>query len=59
MGFEGFGEDLSLGLELRNVLDEDPPYVNLAPGVNGSGGYDATAANPVGRLLALSLRKKW
>lgn len=59
MGFEGFGEDLSLGLELRNVLDEDPPYVNLAPGVNGSGGYDATATNPVGRLLALSLRKKW
>jgi iron complex outermembrane receptor protein len=33
--------------------------VNLAPGVNGSGGYDATSSNPVGRLLALSLRKKW
>jgi iron complex outermembrane receptor protein len=33
--------------------------VNLAPSVNGSGGYDATAANPVGRLFAISLRKKW
>ena len=27
--------------------------------INGSGGYDATAASPVGRLFAVSLRKKW
>jgi iron complex outermembrane receptor protein len=51
--------NLSLGFEVRNVLDEDPPYVNLAPSVNGSGGYDATAANPIGRLFAVSLRKAW
>lgn len=51
--------DLQLGLEVRNVLDENPPYVNVAPSANGSGGYDATVTNPVGRLLALSLRKKW
>jgi iron complex outermembrane recepter protein len=52
-------QGLDVGLELRNVLDEDPPYVNLAPSGNGSGGYDATVTNPVGRLFALSLRKKW
>jgi iron complex outermembrane receptor protein len=52
-------KDLQLGFEIRNALDEDPPYVNLAPSGNGSGGYDATSSNPVGRLFALSLRKKW
>ncbi|MEO6367555.1 MAG: TonB-dependent receptor, partial [Steroidobacteraceae bacterium] len=52
-------KDLDLGLEIRNAFDEDPPYVNLAPSANGSGGYDATASNPIGRLFALSLRKKW
>jgi iron complex outermembrane receptor protein len=52
-------EDLEVGLEVRNAFDEDPPYVNLAPSANGSGGYDATASNPVGRLFGVSLRKKW
>jgi iron complex outermembrane receptor protein len=52
-------QDLQLGLEIRNAFNEEPPYVNLAPSGNGSGGYDATASNPVGRLFALSLRKKW
>lgn len=52
-------EGLDVGVEIRNAFDESPPYVNLAPSVNGSGGYDATAANPVGRMFAISLRKKW
>lgn len=51
--------NLVLGAEVRNLFDEDPPYVNLAPSVNGSGGYDATASNPIGRLFGVSLRKKW
>ena len=49
--------DLTLGLEVRNLFDADPPYVNLAPSGNGSGGYDATASDPIGRLFAFSLRK--
>ncbi len=53
------GGALTVGLEMNNVLDTDPPYVNLAPNGNGSGGYDATAANPIGRQYALSLRMKW
>jgi iron complex outermembrane receptor protein len=51
--------DLEVGLEVRNAFDEDPPYVNVAPSANGSGGYDATVTNPIGRLFALTLRKKW
>ncbi|RYG87526.1 TonB-dependent receptor [bacterium] len=50
---------LKVGFEVRNLLDEEPPFVNLAPTANGSGGYDASAANPIGRLFAVSLRKKW
>ena len=48
---------LSITGEVRNLFDIDPPYVNIAPSGNGSGGYDATASNPVGRLFALSVRK--
>jgi iron complex outermembrane receptor protein len=54
-----FAGGLTIGLEVRNLFDADPPYVNLAPSVNGSGGYDASAANPIGRLFAASLRKKF
>jgi len=46
-----------LGIEVRNLFDVRPPYVNIAPGVNGSGGYDATASDPIGRLIAFSVRK--
>ena len=52
-------DGLDIGVEIRNAFNEAPPYVNLAPSVNGSGGYDATTANPVGRLFAISLRKKF
>jgi iron complex outermembrane receptor protein len=53
----GFGDGWVLGVEARNVFDEDPPYVNIAPSGNGSGGYDATASNPVGQVFAVSVRK--
>ncbi|MBK6674160.1 MAG: hypothetical protein IPG49_12110 [Proteobacteria bacterium] len=52
-------EGMDVGIEFRNAFDESPPYVNLAPSVNGSGGYDASTTNPVGRMFAISLRKKW
>lgn len=53
------GGKFVIGFEVRNLFDIKPPYVNLAPSGNGSGGYDATAANPVGRVLAVSARKTW
>jgi iron complex outermembrane receptor protein len=52
-------ESLTVGFELRNLFDENPPYVNSRPGANGGGGYDATVTNPVGRELAVSLRAKF
>ncbi|NBC36167.1 TonB-dependent receptor [Novosphingobium sp. FSY-8] len=57
------GEDrakaLLISLEFRNLFDVSPPYVNLAPSSNGSGGYDATASDPIGRQVAISLRKSF
>lgn len=53
-----FGKEITIGAEIRNLFDQDPPYVNIAPSGNGSGGYDATAASPVGRMFAASLRFK-
>ncbi len=50
---------LTLGVELRNLFNTDPPYVNSRPGANGGGGYDATVTNPVGLELAVSLRAKF
>ncbi|MEN7535579.1 TonB-dependent receptor [Aurantiacibacter flavus] len=47
---------LELTAEVRNLFDTDPPYVNFAPSGNGSGGYDATAANPIGRQFAAGAR---
>jgi iron complex outermembrane recepter protein len=58
--FEKLGVDgLTLGLEARNVFDQDPPYVNSRQGQNSGGGYDPTVTNPIGRLFALSLRMKF
>lgn len=54
-----FDGGFTFGLEVRNMFDIDPPYVNLTPSVNGSGGYDASASNPIGRLFAASVRKKF
>ena len=52
-----FSEGWQLGFHIKNAFDEDPPYVNIAPSGNGSGGYDATASTPVGRVLSVSLQK--
>ena len=56
---EGFTDGLSVGLDAVNLLDEEPPFVNIAQSPNGGGGFDPTLNNPVGRILGLSLRKKW
>jgi len=58
-GGSGFTEGLSIGLDAVNLLDEDPPYVNIAQSPNGGGGFDPTLNNPVGRIVGLTLRKKW
>lgn len=55
----GFAEGLTIGVDALNLLDEDPPFVNIAQSPNGGGGFDPTLNNPVGRIVGLSLRKKW
>jgi iron complex outermembrane receptor protein len=50
---DSFSDGLSASLDVQNVADEEPPFVNL------SGGYDPQSANPLGRLVAMSLRKSW
>lgn len=54
-----FAKGMSLGIEIRNLFDAKPPFVLIAPNGNGSGGYDASAADPIGRLFAVSLRKSF
>ncbi|WP_165357528.1 TonB-dependent siderophore receptor [Sphingosinicella sp. CPCC 101087] len=54
-----FDSGMTFGIDVRNVFDTNPPYVNLAPSGNGSGGYDATVANPIGRLFSFYVRKRW
>ncbi len=49
----------TFGLDVRNLFNITPPYVNIAPGSNGSGGYDATTTDPIGRLFSVSVRKKF
>jgi iron complex outermembrane receptor protein len=44
---------LSMSLDVQNLTDEEPPFVNIA------GGYDPQTVSPIGRLIALSLRKTW
>jgi iron complex outermembrane receptor protein len=56
MGARSVFGGVQLGVEIRNLLDTQPPYVNVAPGLNGGGGYDPSVANPIGRLLAASIR---
>ncbi|HEY6640556.1 TonB-dependent receptor [Povalibacter sp.] len=44
---------LTLSLNVANVLDEDPPFVNQ------SDGYDGSKASPYGRLISVGLTKSW
>ncbi|WP_427963511.1 TonB-dependent receptor [Altererythrobacter sp.] len=55
----GFVDGLTLGLEVRNLFDTDPPYVNSRQGQNSGGGYDPSVTNPIGREFAISLRSKF
>ena len=48
---------LELALSAQNVFDEDPPSVPIVATVQAS--YDSTNASPLGRFLAIELRKTW
>lgn len=55
---ERFGDWLdhtTVSLSGLNVFDEDPPFVNNRVGV----GYDPNNADPLGRFIALQVKKGW
>jgi iron complex outermembrane receptor protein len=54
----GVFENLGLSLDVRNLTDEDPPFMNHNQGgfMGGAWGYDNYTANPVGRQITLAVR---
>lgn len=52
-------KDATIALGVTNLFDKSPPFVNIAQSNNGGGGFDPTLANPVGRVVSLSLNKKF
>jgi iron complex outermembrane receptor protein len=49
----GFLSGMEFGLNAVNVFNQSPPFVDTTVG------YDSTNFQPLGRVLSLSLRKKW
>jgi iron complex outermembrane receptor protein len=52
-------KDTTFALQVTNLFDTNPPFVNVAESSNGGGGWDPVNANPIGRVIALSIDKKW
>ena len=48
-----------ISVDATNLFDTNPPYVNTIPTPNGGGGYDPQAASPLGRLISVSVEKKF
>lgn len=49
----GAAEGVRLGLNVRNLTNEEPPLVDTG------GAYDASKASALGRVLAFSISKRW
>lgn len=52
-------KDTTLAIGATNLFDRKPPFVNVAQSPNGGGGYDPTLVNPVGRVVSISLDKRF
>jgi len=53
-----FAKDLTFAFHVTNIGNVTPPYVNIPIG-NGGGGYDPTAASPLGRVISVGFGKKF
>ena len=51
--------DLLFTVNILNVANTDPPYVDIPISPNGGGGFDPNVANPIGRLISVQLQKKF
>jgi hypothetical protein len=47
--------DTTLSLGVDNLLDADPPFLNNSVGI----GYDQENGDLIGRMVSISVRKKW
>jgi iron complex outermembrane receptor protein len=56
---DGWLRDTTVALGVSNLFDKKPPFVNIAQSSNGGGGFDPTLASPIGRIVSLSLDKKF
>lgn len=53
-------EGVKIGLDVQNLFDRDPPFVDLAPTSNGGGGgFDPQTTNAIGRMVSFSLSKSF
>jgi iron complex outermembrane recepter protein len=52
-GLGGNGK-LTLAVDVANLFDKNPPFVDISQSPNGGGGFDPTMANPIGRIISLS-----
>jgi iron complex outermembrane receptor protein len=50
---------LRIGVDVTNLFDRKPPFVNIGPSTTTEGGYDGTQANPIGRIVAVTLGAKF
>ncbi|MDE2168399.1 MAG: TonB-dependent receptor [Sphingomonadales bacterium] len=48
----------NLFVDATNLFDKDPPFVNVAS-TSGATGYDASSANPLGRVVTIGLRSSF
>lgn len=51
----GWGEGLSVTLNVLNLANEEPPFYDAPAGI----GYDAANTNVLGRQISLQLVKRW
>ena len=50
---DGALADLRVGLNFKNLLDEEPPFVDYERG------YDPSVASALGRVVSVSVQKSW
>jgi iron complex outermembrane receptor protein len=60
---EGSLHGIRVGLSAQNIFDEDPPFVGVSAAAGAALllpiGFDPANANPLGRILVLSVTKHW
>ncbi len=51
--------NIRVGVDASNLFDTAPPFVNITANNNSPGGFDPNVANPIGRLISVSIDKRW